>query len=188
MSLDYLANLAEISSGIIVVVTLVFLVIQIRDNTKALRVAAIEDFYNAYLELAADTNRVPDVATASQKAFTNQPMDPIDNHHFCVYVQRACSILERGLIMVQEGILDQKNFEMVSLQAKMVCATSAGRYWYYFLKTERGLFRPELHQWMEDFYAEQDRQVALEKVASSNTGIDNNSDTDVETPAKTLTK
>ena len=163
MNLDYLANLAEISSGIIVVVTLVFLVVQIRDNTKALRATSIENFYNGYLELTADANRVPDLAEAVQKALTGQAMNRIDNHHFCTYVQRICSNLERGLIMVNEGILDQETYDLSMPPAKMILATSASRHWYYFLKNERGLFRPELHQWMESLYAEIDRQAALEK-------------------------
>ncbi|MBV1931103.1 MAG: hypothetical protein KUG71_05245 [Porticoccaceae bacterium] len=71
MTIDDLANLAEITSGIIVVITLIFLVVEIRDNTKALRATAIENFYNGYLECTADANRVPDLATAVQKAFTN---------------------------------------------------------------------------------------------------------------------
>ncbi len=163
MTIDYLANLEEITSGIIVVITLIFLVMKIRDNIKALRATAIENFYNGYLEQAVDANRVPALATALQKAFTSQPLDPIDNHHFCTYVQRSCSIVERGLIMVKNGVLDQETFDMATPPGKMILATPAARHWYDFLKNERGLFRPELHQWMESFYAEQDRQAALEK-------------------------
>jgi hypothetical protein len=164
MTLDSIANLAEIMSGIIVVITLIFLVVQIRANTKALRATAIENYYDGYLEVAADANRVPDLAAAMQKAFTNQPLDPMGNHHFCTYVQRTCGIVERGLIMVQDGVLDREDFNMGTLPAKMVLGTFAARHWYYFLKNERALFRPELHQWAENMYAEQDRREALEKV------------------------
>ncbi|RLA46552.1 MAG: hypothetical protein DRR06_04825 [Gammaproteobacteria bacterium] len=181
MNLDYLANLAEITSGIIVVVTLIFLVIQIRSNTKALRATAIENFYNGYLEVTADANRVPELATASQKAFTGQAMDRTDNHHLCVYVQRTCSIIERGLIMVTKGILDQESFDLATPPAEMLLVTPAGRYWYYFLKNERGQFRPELHQWLENIYAEQDQQTALKESATSNRDDGPEADTNAET-------
>ena len=167
MTLGNLADLAEIISGIAVLVTLIFLVVQLRDNTKALRATSIENFYNGYLEVAADANRVPELAVASQKAFAHQVMDSDDNHHFCTYVQRICSNLERGLIMVNKGILDKQTFEMSILPAKMVLTTPAGKHWYYFLKNERGLFHPELHQWVESVYAEFDPQSALQKTASS---------------------
>jgi hypothetical protein len=165
MTLDSIANLAEIMSGIIVVITLIFLVMQIRANTKALRATAIENYYDGYLDLAADVNRVSELATAMQKAFANQPLDAMDNHHLCTLVQRLCSIVERGLIMVQDGVLDREDFNMATLPAKMVLGTSAARHWYYFLKNERGLFRPELHQWAENFYVEQDRQGGPAKTA-----------------------
>ncbi|MBV1931102.1 MAG: hypothetical protein KUG71_05240 [Porticoccaceae bacterium] len=70
---------------------------------------------------------------------------------------------------------------MATPPAKMTLATPSARHWYYFLKNERGLFRPELHQWMENFYAEQDRQVALEKVASSQGAIDEKANADTDT-------
>ena len=181
MNLDYLANLAEISSGIIVVVTLVFLVVQIRDNTKALRNTAIESFYNSYFEMAADANRVPELATAVKKAFTSEAMDSIDNHHLCTYVQRTCGLVERGLIMVGSGILSQDDFDMATLPAKMILATPAARHWYYFLKNKRGLFRPEMHQFMENYYAEQDQQAALKENATSNSDDGPESETSTDT-------
>lgn len=181
MTLDNIANIAEILSGIAVVVTLFFLLVQIRDNTKALRATAIENFYNGYLELTADANRVPALAEATQKAFTRQPMSPTDNHHFCIYVQRSCSIVERGLIMVQNGILDQETFDLAIPPAKMALTPPAARHWYYFLKKERGLFCPQLHQWMENFYAELDRQAALEEPASSQASVDDKPNADIDT-------
>lgn len=162
MTLDNIANLAEIASGIMVVVTVIFLVIQIRDNTKALRNAAVDNFYNTYLEVAADVNRVPELAVATRKAFVGEVMEPLENQHFCTYIQRSCSIVERSLIMVKDGVLDRQTFEMGIAPAKMIIATPAGRYWYYFLKDKRQLFRSELYEFMDNFYRELDAEAALE--------------------------
>ena len=91
MTLDDFSKLAAIISGISVVVTLIFLVVQIRGNTKALRSNAIELFYNGYREVTADANRFPDVAVALQNAFADSAINSGDNHHLCVYVQRVCT-------------------------------------------------------------------------------------------------
>lgn len=162
MNLDNIANLAEIISGIAVVVTLIFLVIQMRDNTKALRNNAIDNFYNSYLEVTADANRVPDVAAALQKMFSGQAMDANENMQLCTYVQRICSVVERGLIMVNDGILEREMFDQTIAPARMVLVTPAGRRWYFFLKNKRGLFRPEFHELLENDYIELDRKAALE--------------------------
>lgn len=171
MTLDDFAKLAAIISGISVVVTLIFLVVQIRINTKALRSNAIELFYNGYLDVTGDANRFPDVAVALQKAFSDKAMSSTDNHHLCVYVQRVCSVLERGLIMVSDGILDQGTFDMAIAPAKMTLSTSASRHWYFYLKDKRGLFRSELHELVENHYAELDSAAAIAKASSSENGV-----------------
>ena len=74
--------------------------------------------------------------------------------------------------MVGSGFLSQDNFDMTSLPAKTILSTSPGRYWYYFLKNERGLFRPEVHRWVEDLYAEIDRQKVVKKLDSSHGDTD----------------
>lgn len=173
MTLDDFSKLAAIISGISVVVTLIVLVVQIRVNTKALRSNAIELFYNGYLEVTADANRVPDVAVALQKAFADNAMNSGDNHHLCVYVQRVCSVLERALIMVKDGILDQETSVMAIAPAKMTLSTSASRHWYFYLKNKRGLFRPELHELVENYYSELDGNAAIAKDSCSENGVGN---------------
>ena len=160
MNIEYLANLAEIISSIAMVVTLIFLVLQIRDNTKAMRSTAIDNFYNAYLDITADANRVPEVAMALHKAFADQPMDDRERGHFVTYIQRTCSTLERMLILRGDAKVTEAFLESMMPPAKMVFATPAARYWYYFLKDERQLFRPELHTFMDDFYRHLDAGLA----------------------------
>ena len=171
MTLDDFAKLAAIISGISVVVTLIFLVVQIRVNTKALRSNAIELFYNGYLEVTADANRLPEVAIALQKAFADKAMSTSDNHHLCVYIQRVCSVVERALIMVKDGILDQGTFDMAIAPAKMTLSTTASRHWYFYLKNKRGLFRSELHELVENYYAELNSAAAIAKASSSESGV-----------------
>lgn len=172
MSLDNIANLAEILSGIAVIVTLIFLVAQMRDNTKALRNNAIDNFYNIYLETTADANRVPDLSIALEKAFTGQPMDASDNRQLCTYIQRTCSVVERGLIMANDGFIEREMFEQIIAPARMVLATPTSRYWYFFLKDKRGLFRPEFHELIENYYIELDRNAALENADQKKPDVD----------------
>ena len=172
MNLDYLANLAEISSGIIVVVTLIFLVLQLRDNTNALRNNAVDTLYDGYLEITADTNRIPDLARAMQKAFANEAMDGVETNHFVIYLQRSLSLIERYLVMRKAGRIDQDYFDLFSPPAKMIVAIPASRPWYFYLKNEKGLFRPELHEFVENYFAELDRQAVLEKQAAEFVVVD----------------
>ncbi|HEY5624823.1 MAG TPA: hypothetical protein VIV14_13765 [Gammaproteobacteria bacterium] len=53
MTLDQYANIAELIGLAIVVVTIVFLALQIQQNTKALKAAAIQETLRAELDVAA---------------------------------------------------------------------------------------------------------------------------------------
>ncbi len=65
MTLSELADLAEILSGIAVLVTLIFLVFQIRDNTKATRINVLSTHYTDGIELTGDGSRIPELAEAA---------------------------------------------------------------------------------------------------------------------------
>lgn len=51
MTLDYYANVAEIVGVIIVIVTLIFLAMQIRQNTRALRSTTIQEVMQSELAM-----------------------------------------------------------------------------------------------------------------------------------------
>lgn len=171
MTLGEFADLAEIISGIAVLVTLIFLVVQLRDNTKALRMNALNEHYTDGIELVGEASRVPELAAAAQKAFSNQPLDANDQYHLNNWVVRTGNLMERHLLAMQEGLLDQKTFDRSVLPGKNLLRTPAGRASYAVLK--RGeLFGPEIREYIDNFYAELDQQAAQEvaKKTSAETG------------------
>lgn len=159
MTLDNFANLAEILSGIAVLVTLIFLVFQIRDNTKVTRINVLSTHYTDGLELIADGSRIPQLAEAAYKAFTHQPLEGVDRYHLSNWVTRTGGLMERALLMKQSGILDHENFERSVLSGKNLLSTPAGRKSYESLLQD-GLFGPEFREYMENYYAELDRQAS----------------------------
>jgi len=158
MTLGNLADLAEIISGIAVLITLVFVVIQLRDNTKALRTSALSTHYTDSHDIIADGSRIPELAIAAQKAYTNQPLDGTDNYHLTNWVSRACLVLERSLMLLEDGIIDQLSFDRAALPGKYLLKVPAAREGYQAL-VRRGMFGPEIKQYLGDFYAELDREA-----------------------------
>ncbi|MBV1931105.1 MAG: hypothetical protein KUG71_05255 [Porticoccaceae bacterium] len=159
MTLSEFADLAEILSGIAVLVTLIFLVFQIRDNTKAMRINVLSTHYTDGLEVIADGSRIPALAEAAYKAFTHQPLEGVDRYHLSNWVSRTGGLMERALLMTQSGILDHKNFERAVLSGKNLLSTPAARKSYEVL-LEEGLFGPEIREYIDNFYAELDRQAS----------------------------
>ncbi len=71
MTLDQLANMSEIIGATIVVVTLVFLTLQIRQNTKALRSASIQTALQAEIDIGSTIIENADVW---DKVVTSAPL------------------------------------------------------------------------------------------------------------------
>jgi len=53
MGLDYLANVADIVGGILIIATLAFLAMQIRQNTRAIQATAIQSAMQSEMEFAS---------------------------------------------------------------------------------------------------------------------------------------
>ena len=159
MTLNELADLAEILSGIAVLVTLIFLVFQIRDNTKAMRNEVLSTHYTDGFEMIADGSRIPELAEAAYKAFTHQPLEGMDRYHLSNWVTRTGNLMERALLMEQSGVLDHESFERSVLPGKNLLSTPAGRKTYERLLQE-GLFGSEFREYMKNYYAELDRQAS----------------------------
>ena len=158
MDLDDLANLAEIISGIAVLVTLIFLVVQLRDNTKALRLNALSTHYTDGMELTADGIRIPELATAAQRAFASQPLNAIDKYYLNNWTIRTCNLMERHILAMHEGFLDQKTFDRSVLQGMSLLRTPAGRASYEALRRGQ-LFGPEIAEYIDGFLQELDREA-----------------------------
>lgn len=73
MQLDYLANIAEIAGVLLVVVTLVFLAAQIRQQTKALKSSTIQAVMQSEIAL---TSVLVEHADAWEKVLTGQSFTP----------------------------------------------------------------------------------------------------------------
>lgn len=71
MALDQLANIADIVGATLVVVTLIFLALQIRQNTKAVRATTIQSAMQSEMEFAAIL--IQDAATW-EKVLTSAPL------------------------------------------------------------------------------------------------------------------
>ncbi|MGR8949239.1 MAG: hypothetical protein ACU84Q_14410 [Gammaproteobacteria bacterium] len=64
MTLEQLANLGDFIGGIVVIVTLIFLVFEIRSNRKSINLSASIAWKESYTNLSALAASVPELADA----------------------------------------------------------------------------------------------------------------------------
>lgn len=119
MSLTDLASLGSFVSGIAVVITLIFLAVQTRQNTLALRAAASLSLSNAYGELSNVTAVNADMARIWRlgHADINQLSDD-ERVRFISYLSTAFRFTESTRIQWRLGQLDDEHWRALEADFK----------------------------------------------------------------------
>ncbi len=149
MTLEQLANIGEFAGLLGVILTLLFLVVQIRANTRSVQQSIIDANYTMYLEVVADANRVPEVAQAVHKAFTNAPLDTMDRHHLTTWLQRVFGIAERSLILRENNILDPRTLDLTITPLTSLLQVPAVQEVYSRLAADQNLFSKVLRDFVD---------------------------------------
>lgn len=109
MALEQFANIADIVSALLVILTLIFLTLQVRQNTKALRSTAIQAVLQSELELG----RVfADNATTWEKVVSGAPLDNGEERRKGIILYNMFMI-DSGSRFHQHGtgFLDEKSWQ-----------------------------------------------------------------------------
>ena len=150
MTLQQLANIGEFAGLLGVIFTLIFLVTQIRANTRSVQLSIIDTAYATYLETVADVNRVPELAQAVHKTFTNTALDTMDRHHLTTWLQRVFSVAERSLILSENKMLDARILAATIRPLTSLLQIPAVREVYSRLTADRHLYSKVLRDFVDE--------------------------------------
>jgi hypothetical protein len=111
MSLTDLSSLGSFVSGVAVVITLIFLVIQMRQNTLAVRAAASQALSTAYGELSNITVVNADMARIWRLGHDDiGQLNDDERVRFISYLSTAFRFIESARIQWQLGQLDKEHW------------------------------------------------------------------------------
>lgn len=130
MILEALGNLGDFIGGIAVVVTLVYLALQIRQNTAALQTASRQAISAGYRE----SNRLrldPEMGLAWVKGLRSFPDLPFaDCHRFSTVLIDEALFFQGAYAMYASGQLDAITYESYLDWFASVVATPGGKVWW----------------------------------------------------------
>ena len=147
MSLEDLGNLGEFLAAVGVLVTLVYLAIQIRQNTRAMRTAAfheaIRDQSAAMYQLNSDAelNRIFYEGCRDLKSLSRE-----EQRRFATYMTSTLRSLENILYQTEHGTLDREAWVGIREKIKYVFSQPGTIVWW---KRAQNLFNPELRQFFD---------------------------------------
>ncbi len=108
MPLEQIANIAEIVGMIVVAVTFIFLTLQMRQNTKALRSAAAQNAHdmaeNIYMPIIEDADLTDIVLRGLRDSAT---LTEVETARFTSFWQNGFFTLQNWFYQRQEGVLDE---------------------------------------------------------------------------------
>ena len=146
MSIEHLSALANIAASIAVIISLVYVGIQVKDNARAVRSAAVADAIEAmqtfYLELG--TNR-----QVSEMWFEEITSYEIKSSHdefqFMMMIHAAFLAFQNAFMLAREGTLDVELRESIGT-AVIVVKDLPGfqRYWIQ----RQSFFQESFRQWV----------------------------------------
>ena len=119
------ASIAEIISGIAVVVTLLFLVLEVRDNTNVMRATAFERNIQSFIDsryLMAGDSELTRIAVEA-RGVGYRSLTPLEQDRARVFIQATYLSYEKAYFAERYGLLGEGEGERFTRQA---CLTLPG--------------------------------------------------------------
>jgi hypothetical protein len=121
MSLDQIANIAEISAAVLVIVSLIYVGIQIQQNTDTLKLSTAhntaEDFSAPYL-IIAERGEIADIFLRGMQDIA--ALEPVERLRFYAYFHKFFRTYENAYYQFRRGALEAEPFEGLTQQLVML--------------------------------------------------------------------
>ena len=150
MTLNELGSLGEFMSGLAVVVTLIYLALQIRHNTRAVRSSMHQDMVESTLRIAESVSDNPDVGRIVLKA--NEDYDGLTKEEFVrfeAYAERVFGNFESVFYSYRNSMIEQDLWE--SWEASYladISRTAMRRFWH----EDRPMHLRDYMEFIDQFY------------------------------------
>ena len=152
MNLQDLASVAEIVGGVAVVVSLIYVGLQVNDSTSAIRSAAASDATTAMQSWYLEMGRNRQASDAWFNAMTSpEPLPAHDEFQFLMSMHTAILGMQNSYLLSKEGTLDEEFREAVTTAIIAVKdLPGMDRYW----RQRRGFFHTGFAEYVDSLLAQ----------------------------------
>ncbi|MDX1650129.1 MAG: hypothetical protein R3263_09775 [Myxococcota bacterium] len=146
MTLQDLGNLGEFVASVAVIVSLIYLAVQIRQNSRLVRSEidqAQTDGHTRYLALLAQD---ADLARLCRRGLAQEPLDEDERFRFSWLMHHVFAQLQSAFFHYRSGIISAEQWETPRRVAALWLASPAVRAWW---RRENRIFRDEFVRHVE---------------------------------------
>ncbi len=148
MPLDQIANIAEISAVVLVIVTLSYVGVQIRQHTDALTVSTAhntsEDFSATYL-LMAERGELADILFRGMQNL--EALEPVERFRFYCFHHKVFRSLENAHYQFTRGALEAEPFQGINQQL-LLLKTQVGVQTYW--QDRKNMYTKTFQKYVDD--------------------------------------
>jgi hypothetical protein len=151
MSLEQIGIVAEIVGAIAIIITLVYLSIQVKDSARASRAAAVTDATTAMQAFYQELGSNPATSKLFLDGLTKPDTLPREAQFQYLMMMHSCFLgFQRSFFLVREGTLD------VALRDSIGTAMHAVNHLpgvHFYWRQRKSYFQPEFIEWVEGLLA-----------------------------------
>ena len=112
LTLEQASYLAEIIGVIAVVISLIYLGLQVKQNTRSMRIQTVHDLSNQFKEAQASIAYDKDMADIYHRGvFNYDQLDPLEQLRFSMLVTSVTRVLDELLFQRAEGAIDESMWQ-----------------------------------------------------------------------------
>ena len=151
MSLEQLGLIANIVGAIAIVITLVYLAIQVKDNSRSSRSASVTDATTAMQAFYQELGSNPETCKLFLQAVTNpDALSELEKFQYVMLMHSCFLGFQRSFILAREGTLDVALRDSIGT-AMQAINRSPGMHLYW--RQRKAYFQPEFVEWVEGLLA-----------------------------------
>jgi len=144
--LDALGNIGDFVGGIAVIITLIYLAVQIRHNTRSTRLAAMQTAMLAAQNVGLLPAQNRDLARVVRVGLaTPDELDPDESQQLRYFLMSLLRVHEDMFVQHQAGVVDDETWAARSASLRTVFAMPGGRRVWQ----ASGAYRDDFKRWME---------------------------------------
>lgn len=152
MTLDDLGNLGELVGALAVIVSVAYLAIQIRQNTRSLRASAFHNLSNSVANFLGTVAHDSELSSLFMRGLARwRELTPEESQRFVLLMMNLFSLHANAYHQHAQGALDSEAYKGVRMTLARIACSPGGASWW----------RHTMHVFSPDFVAfvEQDRAL-----------------------------
>lgn len=148
MDLSYYANLAEILGTVAIVISLIYVAVQIRQNTRATRLSTAQNVSHDLRESIAIIASSTEMADIHVKAMQDiATLTPAEKHRFYIWLNNSYRMYENAYYQNKQGALDAYVWEGVVANLSIAFETPG---YQAFWRDRKQIFSQEFQHFCEN--------------------------------------